>query len=389
MICLACTTLICTTTAEAATPLEPEPEPHGLRLDESPELTLLEPYRHASGRSASPRIRWQHGPYGGGLRRAWATLDWEHWLADADRAGSEAPINPQPGPVTQRSPWRATSPFSGWPFLAPRHHWFLARRGSALSLDPQLFPEWLRRLDLHYAHALLALHGCDRAACSLGVSFPAEAARAIWNALDPPTLPPPWWDCRERESRIMRYGLEQEVFVVLHCDGSVPMGALEKLSMLARPPATERPDELPATPDPKAERGEWVPGIRLLNPRLLWVIHRIAQAHPWRGLYIYSGYRPSKGSSPGSHKSQHAVGRALDLKVDGVSSEELLALCWRLPDVSCGYYPNHPFVHIDVRVRGTGSGVWVDDSEPGQPSRFVNEWPGVVEGGTVVWRPPP
>jgi hypothetical protein len=51
--------------------------------------------------------------------------------------------------------------------------------------------------------------------------------------------------------------------------------------------------------------------------------------------------------------------------------------------VGCGYYPNGKFVHFDIRYRG--SGLWVDASSPGEPSRYVNGWPGVVENGRVVW----
>ncbi|HHH27798.1 MAG TPA: DUF882 domain-containing protein [Polyangiaceae bacterium] len=131
-----------------------------------------------------------------------------------------------------------------------------------------------------------------------------------------------------------------------------------------------------------------MPGIRLMHPRLLWVLHRIAQAYPWKGIYLYSGYRPSdEPVAPGSHRSNHAVGRALDLKVDGVKNEDLLAFLWKLPDVGLGYYPNHPFVHVDVRPRGSGKGVWIDDSGPGEPSRFVAEWPGVVKRGAVIYEP--
>ena len=72
--------------------------------------------------------------------------------------------------------------------------------------------------------------------------------------------------------------------------------------------------------------------------------------------------------------------------VEGVRNEELLALCHRLLDVGCGYYPNNKFIHVDVRTPGSGRGLWVDDSAPGQPSRFVNGWPDVVQGGRVIWK---
>ena len=72
--------------------------------------------------------------------------------------------------------------------------------------------------------------------------------------------------------------------------------------------------------------------------------------------------------------------------VQGVENEELLALCHELPDVGCGYYPNGKFVHFDIRFRGRG--LWVDAAAPGEPSRYVDGWPGVVERGRVVWKKP-
>jgi hypothetical protein len=354
-------------------------------------LPLLEPFRDASGRSPSRRLRYRASPYGQWLRLSWRTLDWQGLLPARALESDDPPINPQPHPQASRRA-RAlallTRPSRGWPFVHIRHHWFVEAPSPSLSLSRRWMPPWLARLDPHYALALLAIHHCEPATCSSETSFPAFAARAIWEALDPPMPPSPWWECREREVAVMRYGREREVFVPLHCDGSVPDDALEILSQLARPPGVSRPDGLPDEPQGDGKPGEWVPGVRLLHPRLLWVLHRLAQANPWKGIYIYSGYRPSEEPlTEGSHVSQHALGRALDMRVEGLSNEELLAACWDLPDVFCGYYPNHDFVHVDVRPRGSGKGVWVDDSQPGEPSRFVAEWPGVVENGAVVYEP--
>jgi len=376
--------------AVAQPPKSPPPEPHGLRLDESPDLPLLEPFRYAAGRSPSARIRWSRGPYGEVLKRSLFSLDWEGMIPDEVMRDPRAPINPQPRPQDDhRHPAaRALDDGWGWPFVVTEHHWLTESEPSVL--HSSFVPEWLARLDPHYGHLLVTLHGCAPQLCSPGVRFPAFAALAIWRALDPPVPPIPWWACREREARIMRYGLEQETFVPLRCDGSIPPDALEKLSLLARPPGVDRPETLGDEPQPGGRPGEWAPGIRLLHPRLLWVLHRIAQAYPWRGIYIYSGYRPSdEPLKPGTHRSNHAFGRALDLEVDGVDNEQLLAFLWKLPDVGLGYYPNHPFVHVDVRRRGSGKGVWVDDSAPGEPSRFVAEWPGVVERGAVVFEDEP
>ena len=69
----------------------------------------------------------------------------------------------------------------------------------------------------------------------------------------------------------------------------------------------------------------------------------------------------------------------------GVRNVGLFRFCRTLDDVGCGYYPNSKFVHVDVRRPRTGRAFWVDESAPGEPSRYVDSWPGVVESGAMVW----
>jgi hypothetical protein len=82
-----------------------------------------------------------------------------------------------------------------------------------------------------------------------------------------------------------------------------------------------------------------------------------------------SGYRPQSAGS----LHQHA--RALDLRVVGVSNEELVAFCRTMADTGCGYYPNSSFVHVDVRSPGVGNAFWIDASGPTEPPRYVTQWP--------------
>jgi hypothetical protein len=180
---------------------------------------------------------------------------------------------------------------------------------------------------------------------------------------------------------LARHGSEVDTFRVLECDGSVALEALDRASVMARPPGTPRPGlPLPLEPDPEAAaRGEWVPGVRLLDPRLVWVLGVLAEAFPARPIYVISGYRADAG------EGFHRKGRALDLFVMGVKNEQVLRVCRKLRDVACGYYPNNNFVHVDVRPPGTGHALWVDVSEPGKPSRYVDAWPGVVDGGALSW----
>ena len=145
---------------------------------------------------------------------------------------------------------------------------------------------------------------------------------------------------------------------------------------------------LPDEPDPQARPGEWLPGVRLVNPRLLWALQRIADAFPWRTIYIYSGYRPGakvNTGRAGSHQSMHSEARALDISVLNVPNEALFKLCHGLDDIGCGFYPHSRFIHVDVRLPGSGHPFWIDTSGPGEPANYVDAWPGVVDHGAMSW----
>lgn len=214
----------------------------------------------------------------------------------------------------------------------------------------------------------------------------------------PPTDPVVDWRCRRRPVTIIRYGAESDAVELVRCDGSIPPGAHDRLSILARPPEVPRPgDLLPDEPDPRAwaERREWVPDVRLVHPRLLWALQRLADEFPRRTMYLISGYRPLARVGGGTtdddghgHRSLHADGRAIDLHVHGVPDEKVFEACRKLKDVGCGYYPNSTFVHVDVRRAHSGKAFWIDASAPGEPSRYVDSWPGVVDSGAMGWLAP-
>jgi hypothetical protein len=119
----------------------------------------------------------------------------------------------------------------------------------------------------------------------------------------------------------------------------------------------------------------------------------VADAFPWRTIYVFSGYRhdpagaraTGASSRPGTHHSMHSDARAMDIYVMGVPNAALFQLCHQLDDVGCGFYPNSKFVHVDVRRPGSGHPFWIDVSGPGEPSRYVDAWPGVIDGGGLVW----
>lgn len=183
---------------------------------------------------------------------------------------------------------------------------------------------------------------------------------------------------------IDRNGLENESISLVDCKGKPLDVAREKLSVLARPWGTPRPvieppkktKKAPKRPGGKdkpveatAENGEIAPNVRLLDPGLLTRIDSIAKHFTGKHISIVSGYRPR------SRGSLHQSARAIDLRVAGVSNEEVVAFCKTITDTGCGYYPNSSFVHIDVRAPGTGAVSWIDASGPGEAPRYVSAWP--------------
>ena len=74
----------------------------------------------------------------------------------------------------------------------------------------------------------------------------------------------------------------------------------------------------------------------------------------------------------------------MDILVVGVPNSMLFQVCRTLADVGCGFYPNSKFVHVDVRRPGAGRAFWIDISRPGEPSDYVDSWPGVVERDATV-----
>lgn len=205
----------------------------------------------------------------------------------------------------------------------------------------------------------------------LGLSAPQPR----WVSVAPVRTCPAWK--APQPVTITRNDGEQDRLVLTDCDGGIPADALDRLSVLARPPGTARP-ELPLPLEAAGPDGEWLPEIRLLHPRLAWLLARVARSFPGHRLVLYSGYRREAESG------LHRRGEALDVGVEGVPTEALFRVCHAHRDAGCGYYPNAPFVHLDVRPFGTGRVAWVDVSQPGTPSRYIDGWPGVLAPG-VAW----
>jgi hypothetical protein len=223
------------------------------------------------------------------------------------------------------------------------------------------FASWSRRLSFSW---------------TLGEEAPAPEALSVsmrgpcpkWRAPRPVTL--------------ARYdGAESVTLPLIDCDGGVAPDAIDVVSSLSRAPGVPRPSlPLPFEPSDDAGPGEWLPNVKLIDPRLIWLLEQVAEAFPRRTLYIMSGYRRH------GHTGLHGKGKAIDLFVYGVPNEQLFALCKGFRDIGCGYYPNSKFVHIDVRPYGTERVLWVDDSAPGTASHYLDGYPGVLEPGRA-WVP--
>ncbi|MEZ4225423.1 MAG: D-Ala-D-Ala carboxypeptidase family metallohydrolase [Polyangiaceae bacterium] len=216
---------------------------------------------------------------------------------------------------------------------------------------------------------------------SLGTLGPALGAQSPEPELDE-TVAAPEVRCKPWEkpyaATFARYGGEHDTIRLLECDGSVALDALDRLSVIARPPNTPRPElPLPLEPVGDSALGEWLPEVRLLDPRLVWAVARLSATFPNRVIYVISGYRRQ------AHDGLHHKGRALDLFVMGMPNEDVFRACRRMKDVGCGYYPHNRFVHIDVRAPFTGHALWIDASKPGEATRYVDSWPGVVTSGAL------
>jgi hypothetical protein len=301
-----------------------------LRLWDGETENLLRHYARPARGSAASWKTFSEGRYGRKSWRRWPSLSWSP-------VGCNGADDPARTPLELRDLGFALSlPLTP---EAPPHH------------EADLLPTWI-----------------------LGAAGPPEPA-----FIEAPLQGPcPAW--REpKPVTVARYGAEVDSFRLLECDGSVAVEALDRLSILMRPPLVDRPElPLPAEPDPDATDGEWVAGVKLADPRLVWLVAQLGAAFPYRWVYLVSAYRRD------AHGSYHRRGRALDLFVMGVSNETLFKYCRKLRDVGCGYYPNANYVHLDVRPFGSGHPMWIDVARPGETSRYVDTWPGLVESGALT-----
>ena len=89
--------------------------------------------------------------------------------------------------------------------------------------------------------------------------------------------------------------------------------------------------------------------IHMIHPRLVRVLPTISNRFGGRRITVLSGYRPHRGGRD-EPRSRHAMGYAVDLRVEGVGLRAVWEFCRTIPNVGCGLSTRGNFVHIDVRT---------------------------------------
>jgi hypothetical protein len=218
--------------------------------------------------------------------------------------------------------------------------------------------------------ALASLEGDDVADDAVATTPEAPSGEGVSGTAQPDAAPTKAAACHRPPVRIVRvkgHKREARTMSLTDCQGRPRPEALDALSILARPTGTAAPNKAAAPPDD----AHVAPGVLRLHPGLLTRLQALTDRWPDRTIEIVSGHRPKARST-----SRHRHGRALDLRIVGVSREELSDAARALPLTGVGYYPNSVFTHIDVRHRDA---FWVDRSGPGEPPDY-GPWPPADSG---------
>ena len=106
-----------------------------------------------------------------------------------------------------------------------------------------------------------------------------------------------------------------------------------------------------------------------VNPRLVRLITAVNDLYD-KPVHLISGHRVPHtiGTSP---TSQHTIGTAADIRVPGVSANELRALAKKLGARGVGLYSHKRFVHVDFRSRRKY--FWTDRPEAPEVAPQVQE----------------
>ncbi len=95
--------------------------------------------------------------------------------------------------------------------------------------------------------------------------------------------------------------------------------------------------------------------VHTIDPALLDIVHRLmAKLETRKPIQIISGYRSpatnaklAAASGGVAKRSYHLAGRAIDLRISGVSTRDLQRAALSLRPGGVGYYPKSKFVHVD------------------------------------------
>jgi uncharacterized protein YcbK (DUF882 family) len=92
----------------------------------------------------------------------------------------------------------------------------------------------------------------------------------------------------------------------------------------------------------------------LVTPRLVDALELLRTKAGGRAIHITSGYRCARYNRRvgGRPRSQHIEGAAADIRINGLSVEEMYRLARQIPafrDGGIGVYPQESFIHVDVR----------------------------------------
>lgn len=89
--------------------------------------------------------------------------------------------------------------------------------------------------------------------------------------------------------------------------------------------------------------------LHMIHPRLVRVFPTLSDRFGGRRITVLSGYRPHRGGRD-EPRGRHAMGYAVDLRVEGVGLRTVWEFCRTIPNVGCGISTRGNFVHVDVRT---------------------------------------
>lgn len=102
----------------------------------------------------------------------------------------------------------------------------------------------------------------------------------------------------------------------------------------------------------------------IVHPRLQGLLPILSDRFGGRRIVIVSGFRPHRGGRD-EPRNRHAMGYAVDLRVEGATLRQVHDYCRTLPNVGCGLSTRGNFVHIDVR---TEASAWTINPRTGDPN---------------------